>query len=77
MAPKAAPKAAPKPTAPKPAVAPKLAAPATGGYTVKPGDSLSRIASANNVAGGWQGLASMNGLANANVIHPGQVLRLS
>jgi len=77
VAPKAAPKAAPKPAAPKPAVAPKPAAPATGGYTVKPGDSLSRIASANNVAGGWQGLASMNGLANANVIHPGQVLRLS
>ena len=69
-APKPAPKAAPKPAAPK-------AAPATGGYTVKPGDSLSRIAAANNVAGGWQNLASMNGLANANVIHAGQVLRLS
>ena len=68
---KAATKAAPK-AAPKPA-----AAPATGGYTVKPGDSLSRIAAANNVAGGWQNLASMNGLANANVIHAGQVLRLS
>ena len=68
--PKAAPKAAPKPAAPK-------AAPATGGYTVKPGDSLSRIAAANNVAGGWLNLASMNGLANANVIHAGQVLRLS
>ena len=77
VAPKAAPKAAPKPAAPKPAAALKPAAPATGGYTVKPGDSLSRIASANNVAGGWQGLASMNGLANANVIHPGQILRLS
>ena len=44
---------------------------------MKPGDSLSRIVAANNVAGGWQNLASMNGLANANVIHAGQVLRLS
>ncbi len=76
VAPKAAPKAAPKPAAPKAAPKP-AAAPATGGYTVKPGDSLSRIAAANNVAGGWQNLASMNGLANANVIHAGQVLRLS
>jgi resuscitation-promoting factor RpfA len=72
---KVAPKAAPKPAAPKAAPKP-AAAPATGGYTVKPGDSLSRIAAANNVAGGWQKLASMNGLANANVIHAGQVLRL-
>ena len=29
-------------------------APVTGGYTVKPGDTLSRIAAAQNVAGGWQ-----------------------
>ena len=70
------PKAAPKPAAPKAAPKP-AAAPATGGYTVKPGDTLSRIAAASNVAGGWQNLASMNGLANANVIHAGQVLRLS
>jgi LysM repeat protein len=74
---KVAPKAAPKPAA-APKAAPKpAAAPATGGYAVKAGDTLSSIASAQNVVGGWQSLSTMNGLANANVIHPGQVLRLS
>ena len=75
---KAAPKAAPaKPAAPKAAPAAKPAAPVAGGYTVKPGDTLSSIAAAQKVAGGWNTLSSMNGLPNANVIHPGQVLRLS
>jgi resuscitation-promoting factor RpfA len=75
---KPAPKAAPKPApqaAPKPAQ--QAAAPVTGGYAVQPGDTLSSIAAAKNVAGGWESLSTMNGLPNANVIHPGQVLRLS
>ena len=63
---KAAPKAAPK-------------APATGGYTVRAGDTLSSIAAAHGVAGGWKALFALNsGTVNsANSIHPGQVLRLS
>jgi hypothetical protein len=48
-----------------------------GGYTVKAGDTLSSIAAAQNVAGGWNTLSTMNGLPNANVIHPGLVLRLN
>ena len=61
----------------KAAPAAKPAAPVAGGYTVKAGDTLSSIAAAQNVAGGWKTLSTMNGLPNANVIHPGQVLRLS
>jgi LysM repeat protein len=66
-APKATPKAAP------------TAAPATGGYTVHAGDTLSSIAAAHGVSGGWQGLFALNAgaLGSANMIHPGQVLRLS
>jgi resuscitation-promoting factor RpfA len=71
----AAPKAAPKP-------APKAvpAAPVVGGgYTVAAGDTLSSIAAAHNVHGGWKALFGMNAgaLGSANVIHPGQVLRVS
>ena len=63
---KAAPKAAPK-------------APATGGYTVRAGDTLSSIAAAHGVAGGWKALFALNSgtVSSANSIHPGQVLRLS
>ncbi len=57
--------------------APQAAAPVTGSYTVQAGDTLSSIAAAKNAAGGWESLSTMNGLPNANVIHPGQVLRLS
>jgi resuscitation-promoting factor RpfA len=66
-APKAAAQAAPTPPA----------APAAGGYTVKAGDTVSSIATAQNVAGGWTALSTLNGLPNADLIHPGQVLRLS
>jgi len=77
VAPKAAPKAAPAKPAPKAAPAATPAAPVAGGYTVKAGDTLSSIAAAQKVAGGWNAVSSLNGLPNANVIHPGQVLRLS
>lgn len=41
-------------------------------YTVKSGDTLSGIAAAYGTS--WQHLASINGIANPNLIYPGQVL---
>jgi hypothetical protein len=77
-APKAAPKPAPK-AAPKPAPAAVPAAPVAGGYRVAAGDTLSSIAAAHNVAGGWKALYALNAstLGNANIIHPGEVLRMA
>jgi nucleoid-associated protein YgaU len=51
---------------------------ADGTYTVASGDTLSKIATANGVAGGWQALFQANAdvVADANLIYPGQVLRL-
>ena len=63
---------APKPK-PKPAPAPKPA-PRPGTYVVKAGDTLSGIASRFGTS--WQELQRLNGLANANLIFPGQVLKL-
>jgi nucleoid-associated protein YgaU len=59
-----------------PAAAPASAA--DGTYTVVSGDSLSKIAAANGVAGGWEALYAANAdvVSNANLIYPGQVLRL-
>lgn len=70
-----APKAS-KQSAPK---APKVArkapsAPVAGGYTVVAGDTLSRIAAANGASVG--SLASLNGLADPDVLAVGQQLRL-
>ena len=65
-------KPAPAP-APKPKPAPKPA-PKPGTYTVKAGDTLSGIASRFGTS--WQELQRINGLANANLIFPGQVLKL-
>ena len=65
-----APAPAPKP---KPAPAPKPA-PKPGTYTVLAGDTLSGIAAAHGTS--WQELQRINGLANANLIFPGQVLTL-
>lgn len=48
--------------------------PATPTYTVKSGDTLSGIAAANGTT--WQELQRINGIANANLIHPGQVIKL-
>jgi LysM repeat protein len=52
--------------------------PAAGSYVVKSGDTLSRIATANNVAGGYKAIAAANPdkIQNANLIFPGQSLRL-
>lgn len=48
-------------------------------YMVRPGDTLSKIASSHHVSGGWHSLYSMNRNvvgSNPNVIHPGQRLKL-
>lgn len=66
---KPAPAPAPKPKPAAPAPKPK---PAT--YTVKAGDTLSGIAAKYGTS--WQELQRINGLANANLIFPGQVLTL-
>ena len=59
-----------------PAAAPASAA--DGTYTVVSGDTLSKIAAANGVAGGWQALFQANSdvVSDADLIFPGQVLRL-
>ncbi len=44
-------------------------------YTVQPGDTLSGIAAAYNTT--YQHLAEINGIANPNLIYPGQVLTIS
>ena len=53
--------------------------PAGGGYVVRAGDYLSKIASQQRVAGGWQTLYALNRTVigkNPNLILPGQQLRL-
>ncbi len=45
-------------------------------YTVKSGDTLSKIASMFSVPGGYQALASYNNIANPNNISVGQVLKI-
>jgi resuscitation-promoting factor RpfA len=76
-APKA--KAVAKPAAKAAPKAAAKAAPVAGGYTVVAGDSLGSIATAHNVAGGWKALYALNSgtVGSANMIHPGQVLRMS
>ena len=49
--------------------------PSTVTYTVQPGDTLSGIAAAYNTT--YQHLADINGIANPNLIFPGQVLTIS
>ncbi|WP_240138356.1 transglycosylase family protein [Streptomyces sp. MUM 178J] len=50
-----------------------------GEYEVKPGDTLSRIAEAKGVKGGWQKLYDLNDdiIEDADMIFPGQRLHLS
>lgn len=45
-------------------------------YIVKSGDSLSKIASKYNVKGGYQALASYNGISNPNLINVGQKINI-
>ncbi|MBO0850396.1 MAG: LysM peptidoglycan-binding domain-containing protein [Pseudonocardia sp.] len=84
-----APVGQPAPAAPQPAApsAPQPAAhaeqsPAPAGqrtYQVRPGDTLSGIATAQGVAGGWQAIyqANRGTVGDANLIRPGQRLTLA
>ncbi len=69
---------APKQTAPKHA-APKPVKQGDGEYEVKAGDTLSKIADAKKVKGGWEKLFDLNkGIVdNADLIYEGQHLHLS
>jgi nucleoid-associated protein YgaU len=46
-------------------------------YTVKRGDTLSKIAARYKIKGGWQTLAKLNNLRDPRRIREGQVIRLS
>ncbi|MDX6331890.1 MAG: resuscitation-promoting factor RpfA, partial [Streptomycetaceae bacterium] len=50
-----------------------------GEYKVVSGDTLSRIAAAQHVGGGWKKLLELNKdiVAHADLIYPGQQLHLS
>ncbi|WP_380281482.1 peptidoglycan DD-metalloendopeptidase family protein [Kitasatospora purpeofusca] len=75
----AAPAAAPAAQAPQAAPAAAPAASAEESYKVVGGDTLSKIAAAKNVDGGWQALYEHNRSvvgANPNLIFPGQQLAL-
>jgi LysM repeat protein len=70
--------AAPAPVA-EPVAAPVASrTPSGGGYTVKQGDTLEKIAAAQGVNGGWQGLWALNEdrVGNPDLIFVGQTLRL-
>lgn len=70
------PAAAPAPSKPAPAPAKPAAKPvSTQTYTVQSGDTLSGIAAKYGTT--WQHLQQLNGLANPNLIHPGQVLKVT
>ncbi|MFB7474414.1 peptidoglycan DD-metalloendopeptidase family protein [Kitasatospora sp. NPDC056184] len=74
-----APAAAPAAPAAQSAPAAAPAAPAEESYKVVGGDTLSKIATAKNVEGGWQALYEHNRSvvgANPNLIFPGQQLAL-
>jgi nucleoid-associated protein YgaU len=87
-APKAPAAKAPAAQATVPQAAPKAAAPAARHaasvplsgetYTVQSGDTLSKVASKLNIAGGWQQLADANTatISNPDLVFPGQVLNL-
>ena len=61
-----------------PSPAPAVSAPASGRYTVREGDTLSKIARAQRIAGGWPALARANTaiIADPNLIYPGQQITL-
>jgi len=67
----------PKAAAPK-VVAPGRGSSVAGGYVVKSGDTLAKIATAQGVTGGYQAIFALNQavIENVNLIYPGQTLRL-
>ncbi len=70
--------AAPKQAAPQ-QNAPKTIKKGDGEYKVAAGDTLAKIAKAENVKGGWQKLYDLNDdvVTDADLIYPGQQLHLS
>lgn len=69
---------APAPTTPvvtKPTTPPAVKPTATGTYTVKSGDTLSGIAAVYKTTAA--NLAALNGIKDVNLIHPGQVLKVT
>lgn len=64
-------------TATKPAApsTPSANPPTESTYTVKAGDTLSGIAARYGTT--YQSLAAINGISNPNLIHPGQVLKVT
>jgi lipoprotein NlpD len=72
--PAGAPAATAAPAAPAPAAEPADATPRPGFYTVRPGDTLGRIALDHGQS--WRDLARWNGLENPNLIEVGQQLRV-
>ena len=60
--------------APAPAPAPAPPAVGVGECIVEAGDTLGSIAAQFGTS--WQAIAALNGLANPDLIHPGQVLKL-
>ncbi|WEV27397.1 transglycosylase family protein [Streptomyces sp. 71268] len=70
--------AAPKQAAPQQS-APKTIKKGDGEYKVEAGDTLAKIAEAENVKGGWQKLYDLNDeiVTDADLIFPGQQLHLS
>jgi len=81
-APKAVTRSVPKAVAPEAAdsevVAPGRGSSVAGGYVVKSGDTLAKIATAQGVTGGYQAIFALNQavIENVNQIYPGQTLRL-
>jgi nucleoid-associated protein YgaU len=71
---------APAQTRRTPRVTATTSAPSAGGttYVVRSGDTLSKIAAAKNVTGGWKALYSANRgvVENPNLIFPGERLKL-
>ncbi|MFI5836727.1 transglycosylase family protein [Micromonospora sp. NPDC051300] len=68
-----------KATSPRPSGGERRGAPGTGAYLVRTGDTLSEIAAAKHVTGGWRALHTLNRAVvgeDAGLIFPGQRLRL-
>jgi nucleoid-associated protein YgaU len=58
--------------------APQPTTPASGRYTVQEGDTLSKIAYAQGIAGGWGALAHANpAITDPDLIYPGQHINLA
>jgi nucleoid-associated protein YgaU len=70
--------AAPTPPAPAPAAPTHAFTGQTIDYVIVPGDTLSTIATAHNVTGGWVQLYTINHalISNPNLIYPGQIIKV-